>query len=164
MSKFKAGDRIRRIVNDTSWAPIGFETVVTQEGRYLRKNGIESALVEDQWELIVDTPKPKFEVGKQYHRKTLEGHSEVILTCLHLGEERAIFILKNERSFSEDLNNRVLYDEYVEPKTVELWVNVYPESPSGSVHKSRTRADAVASPDRIACVKVVAVEGTYDVG
>lgn len=162
MSKFKAGDRIRRVDADAPWAPIGFETVVTQEGWYRDKGRNETALVEDQWELIVDTPKSKFEVGKQYHRKTLEGHSEVILTCLHLGEERAIFILRNERSFSEDLNNRVLYDEYVEPKTVELWVNVYPQTPSGSVHKSKTRADAVASPDRIACVKVIATEGTYD--
>lgn len=156
--KFKVGDRIRRIRHHYSWAPLGFETVVTQEGWYMSKNGYANHLVDDQWELIMDTPKLKFEVGKVYHLNI--PNWTILYTCVFVGETRSIFIHSGERSQSEPNVCRPDYVEYVEPKVVTTWVNVYP-SGQGGAFRTRTEADKCASPDRMACIKVVATEGTY---
>lgn len=46
-----------------------------------------------------------------------------------------------------------------------FWVNIYPTSMFGlaDIHASREKADSVAAPGRIACVRVEFVEGQFDV-
>jgi hypothetical protein len=60
MSKFKAGDRVRRVGNFTGWAPKGFESVVHgKDGdlRYTDVNGDkEVCLIPSDWELIPAGP------------------------------------------------------------------------------------------------------------
>lgn len=45
-------------------------------------------------------------------------------------------------------------------KTIERWVNVYPDGSSGGGHLTREGADSSASSTRITCVKLT---GTYEV-
>lgn len=51
MSKFKVGDRVRRVRDITDWAPLGFEATVLNHGCYMDRHGASTMLVDSQWEL-----------------------------------------------------------------------------------------------------------------
>ena len=82
MKKFKVGDRIR--VKDTdnvraygyAKESIGKEFVLTEEdldGYHLNNNQYGCNYLEDDFELVEDTPKPKFKIGDVLrNKKTLE--------------------------------------------------------------------------------------------
>lgn len=64
LPNFKVGDRIRRVSEGKRYAPLGFETSVSEHGRFRDADGDDTYLAEDFWELIEPATSPaKFRVG-----------------------------------------------------------------------------------------------------
>jgi len=81
-TKFKVGDRIRRVRDGAAWAPLGFEAVVQEGHTYTDKGGGAGfRIYEDQWELVPQAPK--FKVGDRVVAK-------MGTVMLHVGQEYEI--------------------------------------------------------------------------
>lgn len=57
MRKFKVGDRIVRVTNPKSFAPIGYESVVKEPYEYIDRDGALTPVVDNYWGLAEDTSK-----------------------------------------------------------------------------------------------------------
>ena len=57
MSKFKVGDKVRRIEHPTDWCPLGYEATVATNYEYEDILGGNVRIIDYQWELIEDTSK-----------------------------------------------------------------------------------------------------------
>lgn len=55
-----------------------------------------------------------------------------------------------------------LVEEWVEPRSGTVWVNINEVPIPHGVHKTKTNADVCAINERLACVRVDWVEGQYD--
>jgi hypothetical protein len=78
MSKFKEGDKIVRVINGTSWAPLGFTCNymdgINGFGFYFDAHGRKTFIDEDNWGLAEDISKPVteeyegnvYQIGKPY--------------------------------------------------------------------------------------------------
>ena len=57
MSKFKVGDMLVRVDNNSSWAPAGWCVELKEVGFYIDKNGCRTVLIDSLWKLV--SPKAK---------------------------------------------------------------------------------------------------------
>jgi hypothetical protein len=85
MSKFKVGDKIVRVNQDSPWAPIGYETTVLKNGKYKDSDSsCKTDIADDYWELVA----PKWSIynndlpweelsDKQKGKMLLAAHSGV---------------------------------------------------------------------------------------
>jgi len=57
MRKFEVGDRIVRVANTQSFAPIGYESVVKEPYQYTDRNGDPTPVIDSYWKLTEDRSK-----------------------------------------------------------------------------------------------------------
>lgn len=99
-----------------------------------------------------------FEVGKKYHR--LHTPNQPTYTCLWV--EGSFAVLKGDGCPFISTEKRFKYfKEYVEPKKLTRYINLYPSGFNAS-HSSRALADEYAHSSRIACKRIEVTEGEYD--
>lgn len=116
----------------------------------------------------------KIEAGKKYRtrggdeveilRTDLKGAMPVVgvVTFASDGRQAGETWYSNGESYLSvnGTGNLDLISE-IKPKRV-VWLNVYPDDNGGFYYDSRAEADDLASPDRIACLRVEFEEGQFD--
>lgn len=78
---------------------------------------------------------------------------------------KRIQVFNDEEAVWEDVDSPMWLDELnyrVAPAQIEGYLNVYADPNDWCAYPTRTIADASAACHRLACVRVVAIEGTFD--
>lgn len=63
----------------------------------------------------------KFKVGKEYYKTG----DRLPVKCIHIEDDTAILMCKEDRVQVYTSKNPILYDEYKKPLTGEYWVVIY---------------------------------------
>lgn len=102
----------------------------------------------------------KLEVGKWYRAKNGTKHEIIYYNLqadLYISSYGVCF---NENGIHEENYEIDLIEEWKEPKTGELWLNIY--RGNYAIHDSKNNANGVSTKGRLACVKVTWTEGQFD--
>lgn len=183
MSKFKVGDKVVRKEEHLDGIftkdEVFVVTSVSCYGTWIKLNRDDSTGRSSEWcadyfdlapapSLVqspaIDWTKPvQTKKGVPVTVLTTEARHSVYKVMAYVGEEDWIssFMVDGRYTYAQDGHPKDLENIPEPKKEYVMYINVYPDGKT-FVHESREKADETSNVKRIACKRLVIIEGEYD--